>query len=96
MGVLEHLQVKSKVTTYREAATPEQLSELNQTIYRLDIDCQIVLDLVRSIYGAEDNRASRAEELCNNLQRFQWSLDRGNSQSNSLLVHANNTRRGSD
>ena len=93
-GRLKYLQINSKFAACREAATPEQLSELAQTLYRLDIDCQIILDLVRVMYGAEDNRSTRAEELCNNLQRFQWSLDRGNSQSNSGLVHSNNRQGG--
>jgi hypothetical protein len=61
----------------RAAATPEQLCELTQSVDRLDLECQSIRNLTATMYGCEDERSSRAEELCNQLQRLRWALERG-------------------
>lgn len=65
----------------REPATPEQRAELSHSIDRMQLECEIMLDLVRTMYGAEDHRAMRAEELCHGLQRLRWALERGDSSA---------------
>ena len=61
----------------RAAATPEQLCEITQSLDRLDLECQSIRNLTATVYGCEDERSSRAEELCNQLQRLRWALERG-------------------
>ena len=61
----------------RAAATAEQLCELTQSLDRLDLECQSIRNLTATVYGCEDERSSRAEELCNQLQRLRWALERG-------------------
>ena len=61
----------------RAVATPEQLCELTQSLDRLDLECQCIRNLTATVYGGEDERSSRAEELCNQLQRLRWALERG-------------------
>jgi hypothetical protein len=61
----------------RAVATQEQLCELAQSVDRLDLECQSIRDLTATMYGCEDERSSRAEELCNQLQRLRWALERG-------------------
>jgi hypothetical protein len=61
----------------RAFATPEQLCELAQSLDRIDLQCQSLRDLTATMYGCEDERSTRAEEVCNQLQRLRWALDRG-------------------
>ena len=67
--------------TTREPATPEQRSELSQSLDRMQLECEALLDLVRTMYGAEDRRTMCAEELCHDLQRLRWALERGDSSA---------------
>jgi hypothetical protein len=67
--------------TTREPPTPEQRSELSQSLDRVQLECEAMLDLVRTMYGAEDRRTLRAEELCHDLQRLRWALERGDSSA---------------
>ena len=60
----------------RDPATQDQLSELAKSLSRLDEECQLMFDLVQTIYGYQDGRSSRAEEVCNTLQRLKWALNR--------------------
>lgn len=66
----------------REPATPEQLEELSRGLESLDAECHSMADLIRTLYGSEDAATSRAEELCNNLQRLRWALQRKNAGEN--------------
>jgi hypothetical protein len=72
--------------TTREPPTPEQHSELSHSLDRLQLDCEAMLDLVRTMYGAEDRRTMRAEELCHDLQRLRWALERGDSSAGIPLL----------
>ena len=92
MAAWESLEVNVKFPITRESATPAQLSELAEAVDRLDTDCQLALDLVRTMFGTEDERSNRAEELCNSLQRFRWSLDRGGSQSSFSSTYPSTRR----
>ena len=65
---------------YREAPTSEQCLDLGQTLSRLDLDCHLLSDQVKTMYGSDDERAIRAEELCHGLQRLLWALDRGEAK----------------
>jgi hypothetical protein len=47
----------------------------------MQLECEAMLDLVRTMYGAEDRRTLRAEELCNDLQRLRWTLERGDASA---------------
>jgi hypothetical protein len=69
----------------REPATPEQVSELAESLNRMDCECQLMLDLTTTMYGSGDERSSRAAELCNNLQRLRWALDRGDASNVAAL-----------
>jgi hypothetical protein len=64
----------------RASATPEQLCELTQGLHRLALECQSIRDLTTTMFGSEDERSGRAEELCNQLQRLRWALDRGGAR----------------
>ena len=66
--------------------------DLEQDLTRLKIQCEAVLEKVRSIYGAEDRRTIRAQELCNDLQRLHWALSR---EGPIALPNVQNTREGS-
>jgi hypothetical protein len=69
----------------RASATPEQLCELAQSLHHMDLECQSIRNLTATMYGCEDERCSRAEELCNQLQRLRWALDRGQARDG---IHA--------
>jgi hypothetical protein len=70
----------------RASATPEQLCELAQGLHRLALECQAIRDLTTTMFGGEDERCSRAEELCNQLQRLRWALDRGDARDGIQAV----------
>jgi hypothetical protein len=70
----------------RASATPEQLCELAQSLHRIDLECQVIRNLTATMYGCEDERSSRAEELCNQLQRLRWALDRGRARDGIQAV----------
>jgi hypothetical protein len=50
--------------------------DLEQDLDRLKVQCEVVLEKIRSIYGTEDQRSMRAQELCNDFQRLRWALSR--------------------
>ena len=77
---------KETLMITREPATPEQRSELSQSLDRMQLECEALLDLVRTMYGAEDHRTLRAEELCHDLQRLRWALERGDSSASISLL----------
>ena len=64
----------------REPATPEQLSELASSLMRTHFECETLLDLLTTMYGVEDQRAVRAQELHNQLQRLLWAIERGDTE----------------
>jgi hypothetical protein len=77
--------------TNRAPATPEQLSQLAASLTRLHFECETLLDLVSTIYGSEDERAGRAQELCNHLQRLRWALERGDADNDVRLIQEKGT-----
>ena len=72
--------------TNRASATPEQLSELAAILTRMRFECDSLFDHVSTMYGREGQRAVRAQELCNHLQRLQWALERGDADNDVRLV----------
>jgi hypothetical protein len=66
--------------TTREPATPEQLSELASSLTRTHFECETLSDLLTTMYGVEDHRAVRAQELRNHLQRLLWAIERGDTE----------------
>jgi hypothetical protein len=70
----------------RAPTTPEQLCELAQSLHRIDLECQSIRNLIATMYGCEDERSRRAEELCNQLQRVHWALDRGEARGGIQAV----------
>jgi len=77
--------------TNRAPASPEQLSELAASLTRMHFECETLLDLVSTIYGSEDERAGRAQELCNHLQRLRWALERGDAGNDIRPVQERET-----
>ena len=63
----------------REPATPEQLSELASSLTRTHFECETLSDLLTTMYGVEDQRAVRAQELHNQFQRLLWAIERGDA-----------------
>jgi hypothetical protein len=66
----------SRYLMTREPATPDQKTELSATLARLEHMCAVVLELLTTMYGPDDNRAIRAGELCGALQRLTWDVVR--------------------
>lgn len=62
----------------RESATPEQKLQLEKELDSLDAKCHLLIDLIQKMYGSDDATAIRAQELCNDLQRLRWTLQRKN------------------
>ena len=60
-----------------ERRKTEETSDLKERLDRLQEYCDAMLESVRSLHGGEDERTVRAQELCNDLQRLRWALDRG-------------------
>lgn len=58
-----------------------QVEALQRELDELKQHCEAMLQSVQSLYGPEDHRTLRAQELCNDLERLRWALNRGNSAS---------------
>lgn len=52
----------------------EAQQQLHKELNELQLNCESVLSRVRSIYGVEDDRTFRAQELWNDFQRLHWAL----------------------
>ena len=67
----------------RYPATPEQRKELALQMEQLQITCQSVLDQVRTMFGEDDPKTGRAEEVRASVVRLERELARDSSVSAS-------------
>lgn len=51
-------------------------SNIVRLLSSLDRDCAEASTTIRNLYGSEDVRTSRAEELANALRRLHWAFER--------------------
>jgi hypothetical protein len=58
------------------APTGDQLSELERLTDAVKTNCAQLCSLVFRIYGDEDNRTLRAEEIAASIKRFEWAIER--------------------
>ena len=72
----------------REPATPEQLSELASSLTRTHFECETLSDLLTTMYGVEDQRAVRAQELHNHFSVYCGRLSAA-TQNNRLGLRGN-------
>lgn len=54
---------------------PNENPDLQRELDQLKFQCEAVLERLRSMYGIEDRRTMRAQELCNDFQRLRWALN---------------------
>ena len=67
----------------RDPATPEQRQELALQMEELQINCQSVLDQVRTMFGEDDPKTGRAEEVRAAVVRLERELALESSVSES-------------
>ena len=67
----------------RYPATPEQRKELALQMEQLQIDCQTVVDQVRTMFGEDDPKTGRAEEVRAAVVRLERELARESAASQS-------------
>ena len=72
----------------REPPTPDQRSELSRSFERMRSECSAVLDSLRVMYGVDEAGVIRGQEICNDVQRLRWALDRGDGDSSSSKVNS--------
>ena len=60
------------------APTNDELVELERLTDTLKTNCAQLCSLVFRIYGDEDNRRLRAEEIAASIKRLEWAVARGN------------------
>jgi hypothetical protein len=58
--------------------TPDQLSELERLTDSVKTNCAQLCSLVFRMYGDEDHRTLRAEEIAASIKRFEWAVERAN------------------
>ena len=58
------------------APTMEQLCELGRLKGAVDVDCSQLYSLVLEMFGEQDNRTLRAEQIGAAVKRFEWALER--------------------
>jgi hypothetical protein len=68
-------------TPIRKPAKLERLSRLNQSLSRLALDCEEMLEMVLSVCDSEHQLTKRAVDVCNQLRRMRGDLDRSVSQA---------------
>jgi hypothetical protein len=61
--------------------TAKQLSNLAQLLEKLHLIADEVRGEILPMYGADDARSIRAGEVCDSVQRLEWSLERSQSAS---------------
>jgi hypothetical protein len=59
----------------------ERLSKLNQSLSRLQVDCEEMLETVLSVCDAEHQITKRAVDVCHLLRRMRGELDRSVSEA---------------
>ncbi len=65
----------------RKSAKLERLSRLNQSLSRLQLDCEEMLEMVLSVCDSEHHLTKRAVNVCSQLRRMRGDLDRSVSQA---------------
>ena len=73
----------------RRPPTVEQLSNLAELMEKLLRITEELRGETLTMYGADDPRSIRADEVCGAVQRLEWSLQRSHSASagGGLKVH---------
>lgn len=65
----------------RKPAKQERLAQLNQSLNRLQVDCEEMLEMVLSVCDSEHQLTKRAVGVCRQLRRMRGDLDRSVSQA---------------
>jgi hypothetical protein len=76
-----------------ERRKAEEASNLTERLDYLQEHCEAMVESVRLLYGTEDERTLRAQELCNDLQRLRWALNRGHSKGIHRANHEASPKR---
>lgn len=65
----------------RKGIKLERLSRLNQSLSRLQVDCEEMLEIILSVCEAEHRLTKRAVDVCQQLRRMRGELDRSVSEA---------------
>jgi hypothetical protein len=68
-------------TLPRKPVKVERLSRLNQSLNRLQVDCEEMLAMVLSVCESEHPLTKRAVDVCRQLRRMRGDLDRNVTRS---------------
>ena len=64
-------------TFIRSSANPERVSRLTQSLDRLQVECEQMLETVLSVCDSEHQLTKRAVNVCRQLRRMRGDLGRG-------------------